>query len=142
WTFTSGYKNMLDSPGAKQMPYLKAVFAPRPWHELVPDQNHSVVTAGYGTFTSSGYVDDSDYLTAARTPDGSLVMAYMPTTRAIPVDMTKLRGAANARWYDPSRGVYQAIAGSPLASSGTHMFMPPGANGDGDGDWLLVLEAP
>jgi hypothetical protein len=141
WTFPSGYKTMLDSPGAKQMPYLKAVFVSRPWQALVPDQNHSVVTAGYGTFTSSGYVDDSDYLTAARTPDGALVIAYMPTTRAITVDMTKLRGATNARWYDPSRGVYQAIAGSPLANSGAHTFMPSGTNGDGDGDWVLVLEA-
>jgi hypothetical protein len=142
WTFASGWKGMLDSPGALQMPYLKAVFGPRAWQDLVPDQNHSVVTAGYGTFTSSGHVDDSDYLTAARTPDGALVMAYMPTTRTITVALTKLRGPATARWYDPSRGVYAAIGGSPFTNSGTQTFTPPGANGDGDGDWLLVLEAP
>jgi hypothetical protein len=109
---------------------------------LVPDQSHSVVTSGYGTSTATGHVDDSDYLTAARTPDGALVIAYMPTSRAIAVDMAKLRGPAKAQWYDPSRGVYTTIPGSPLLNMGTHGFTPPGPNGDGDGDWVLVLEAP
>ena len=144
WTFTSGWQGMLDSPGATQMPYLDALFGPRAWYALVPDQDHSVVTSGYGTSTATGHVDDSDYLTAARTPDGALGMAYMPTSRAIAVDMAKLRGPAKAQWYDPSRGVYTTIAGSPLLNMGTHSFTPPGPNGDGDGDgdWVLVLEAP
>ena len=38
-----------------------------------------MVTAGYGTFADGGALGDNDYLTAARTPDGALVMAYMPT---------------------------------------------------------------
>jgi hypothetical protein len=70
------------------------------------------------------------------------MMAYMPTTRTITLDMTKFRAAANAQWYDPSRGVYRAIAGSPFANAGTKTFTPPGTNGDGDGDWLLIVEAP
>ena len=142
WTFTTGWQGVLDGPGARQMPYLRALLEPRAWYALVPDQTHAVVTAGYGTFTSSGNVDDSDYVTAARTPDGSLVLAYLPTQRTITVDMTKLRGSTTARWYDPSRGAYAAISGSPLANTGSHAFTPPGPNGDGDGDWVLVLEAP
>ncbi len=142
WTFEPGWKGMLDSPGALQMPYVRALLASRAWYSLVPDQTHAVVTAGYGTMTTTGNVDDSDYLTAARTPDGSLVLAYMPTSRTITVDMTKLRGAARAQFYDPSRGTYVAVAGSPLPNAGTHDFTPPGPNGDGDGDWVLVLEAP
>jgi hypothetical protein len=55
--------------------------------------------------------------------------------------MTKLRGPATAQWYDPSRGVYTAIAGSPFPNKGRHVFTPPGNNRDGDGDWVLVLEA-
>ena len=46
---------------------------PRPWYDLVPDQNHTLVTSGYGTF------GDDDYVTAARTPDGKLAMAYVPS---------------------------------------------------------------
>jgi hypothetical protein len=142
WTFVSGWQGYLDSPGAAEMPHLKALFEPRNWFDLVPDENHTVVTAGYGTFTNMGYVDDSDYATAARTSDGSLVLAYMPTQRALTVDMTKLRGMTTARWYDPSKGTYAAIAGSPFPNTGSQTFTPPGANADGDGDWVLVLEAP
>jgi len=145
WPFKAGWKARLDTPGAVQMAYVKALFEPRAWHFLVPDQEHKVITAGYGTFdstTTAGnrYVMTSDFVAAARTPDGSLVMAYMPSLRPLTVEMSKLRGSAQARWYDPSRGVYSWIKGSPFPNSGTHMFTPPGNNGDGDGDWVLVLE--
>src|SRR5207237_8064195 len=82
----------------------------------------------------------SDYVTAARTPDGSLVMAYLPTRRTVTVDLSKLSGTTTARWYDPSNGEYKSIDGSPLPNSGKRNFIPPGNNGDGDGDWVLVLE--
>jgi len=62
----------------------------------------ALVTAGYGTFSTSGNVSDSDYLTAARTPDGALVMAYMPTRRTITVDMIQLSGPVTARCYNPA----------------------------------------
>lgn len=124
------------------MAYVKKLFEPRAWYDLIPDQNHAVVTNGYGTFTASGHVDDGDHVTAARARDGSLVLAYVPTSRTIDVDMTKLKGSADAQWFDPSAGTYTSIAGSPFASSGTHSFITPGNNADGDGDWVLVLETP
>jgi len=71
-------------------------------------------------------------------------MAYLPTTPSpgfITVDMSELSGPANASWYDPSRGTFRKIAGSPLANSGPRDFTPPGPNGDGNSDWVLVLEA-
>ena len=43
--------------------------------------------------------------------------------------------------YDPANGQYVAIAGSPFANAGSRWFEPPGQNGDGDGDWVLLLEA-
>jgi hypothetical protein len=67
-------------------------------------------------------------------------MAYLPSLRTVTVDMTQLSAPATARWYDPSRGTYSAIKGSPLPNSGKHKFAPPGNNRDGDGDWVLVLE--
>jgi hypothetical protein len=103
------------------------------------------VIAGYGTFDDSTtpgsvYAMTSDYVTAARTPDGSLVMAFLPTRRPVTLDMTQLRAPATARWYDPSNGAFKAIEGSPLPNAGQRKFIPPGNNADGDGDWLLVLE--
>jgi hypothetical protein len=145
YPFSSAWKEKLDSPGAVQMKYVQALFEPRAWYKLVPDQKHTVVVGGYGTFDATSteanhYGRDSDYVTAGRTPDGSLVMAYMPTLRPLIVDMSKLRGPARAQWYDPSRGVYTLIKGSPLPNLGKRTFTPPGKNADGEGDWVLVLE--
>jgi hypothetical protein len=135
WPFLPGWKEKLDTPGAVQMKYVQALFEPRPWYELVPDQDHAVVTKGWGKF------GEFDYVPAARTPDGKLVMAYVPDHRTITVDMTKLSGPAIARWYDPASGKWQAIPGSPLRDSGTHPFQTAGKNSDGDEDWVLVLES-
>jgi hypothetical protein len=145
YPFSSGWEGKLNSPGAVQMKHVKTLFEPRAWYDLVPDQKHTVVVAGYGTFEAKSteanhYGMNSDYVTAGRTPDGSLVMAYMPTLRSLTVDMSKLSRPATGQWYDPSGGIYHLIKGSPLPNSGKRTFTPPGKNADGDGDWILVLE--
>ncbi|HXG22423.1 MAG TPA: DUF4038 domain-containing protein [Methylomirabilota bacterium] len=134
WQFINGWKDHLDTPGSVQMAYVTALFESRSWYELVPDQNHTVVTAGFGAFGSG------DYVTAARTSDGKLVMAYVPSARTLTVDMSKLSGPVAARWYDPTRGAFTGMAGSPLANAGFRNFTTPGRNADGDEDWVLVLE--
>ena len=128
------------------MAYVKALFESHAWYDLVPDQKHEAVVAGYGTFDGvptpgNHYTMTSDYVTAALSPDGSLLMAYLPTFRPVTVDLKKLRGPATARWYDPSCGRYLAIEGSPFNKLEKHMFIPPRHNADGDDDWVLVLEA-
>jgi uncharacterized protein DUF4038/collagenase-like protein with putative collagen-binding domain len=140
WPFKSGWKDNLDTPGAIQIGYLKTFFESRAWYNLVPDTNHAVVVAGYGTFSGSGHVADNDYLTAARTSDGSLVVIYTPVIRQFTVDMSRLSGPAAAHWFDPAGGFYLPIAGSPLTNTGTRDFTPPANNIDGDGGWVLVLE--
>lgn len=170
WRFAKGWETNLDTPGAIQLGYMKDFFAPRKWYDLVPDQSHSVVIAGYDGFSglfgkvsaslggssglggkvltrirkwsSFGSIPTNAYVTAARTSDGSLAIAYLPSGGAITVDMSKLAGPATARWYDPTNGAYIAAAGAPLANSGEKEFTPPAQNGAGDGDWVLALEAP
>jgi len=140
WPFISGWQSNLDTPGSAQMAYVKFLFESRQWYNLIPDQAHTVVTAGYGTYADGGALGDNDYATAARTPDGALVMAYMPTARTLTVDMAALAAPPYASWYDPSNGTFTWISGSPLANSGMRNFTPPGLNSAGDGDWVLVLE--
>jgi hypothetical protein len=130
-----GWKDQLDSTGATQMAYVTGLFAPRKWYELVPDQTHSVVTDGLGTFGAD------DYVTAASTADGALAMAYVPSSRTITVDLSKLSGIVTARWYDPTNGTFTSIAGSPFPNAGSVQLATPGRNAAGDGDWVLVLEA-
>jgi hypothetical protein len=140
WPFKPGWKEKLDTPGSIQMARVQAVFVPRSCHEFVPDQEHKVVTAGYGTFDATtipgnAYGMTSDYVTAARTPDGALVMAYLPSGRTVTVDLSQFQAPATARWYDPNRRTDSVIQVSPLKNPGKQKFTPPGKNGDGD--WLL-----
>jgi hypothetical protein len=79
-------------------------------------------------------------VTAASTPDGALIMAYMPTIRAITVNMSTLSAPASASWYDPANGTLMPIAGSPFGNTGLRQFQPSGNNSEGSGDWVLVLE--
>ena len=138
-----GWRSNLDTPGVIQFSYMKNLFAPRKWYELVPDQAHTVVINGYGrpALLGTGSVTSDTYVTAARTSDGSLVIAYMPTSRTITVDMSTLSGVAVARWYDPTTGEFIDVSGSPFANTGSSQFAPRGKNHDGDDDWVLVLEA-
>ena len=140
WQFLSDWQSNLDTAGSTQMEYVTALFAPLPWYNLVPDQNHTLVTAGYGTFASAGSVNDSDYVTAASTTDGVLAVVYMPTTGTIMVDLSQLSNPVTAQWYDPSSGLYTPVPGSPFTNASLQAFTPTGANADGDGDWVLVLQ--
>ena len=134
WQFAQGWQDQLDTPGAVQMAHLVALFTPRRWWDLVPDQANTVVTAGLGTF------GERDYVTAARTVDGALAMAYVPTARTLTVDLSQLSGPVTARWYDPASGTFAMIPGSPLANIGVLNLTTPGLNADGDQDWVLLLE--
>jgi hypothetical protein len=137
-----GWRSNLDTPGVIQLSYMKSLFAARRWYDLVPDQDHAAVIDGYGKVTplGTGSITMDTYATAARTPDGTLIMVYLPTIRGITVDMSKLRGAAAAHWYDPTTGNYIAVDASPFANTGTREFTPPGKNHDNNEDWVLVLE--
>ena len=169
WKLQKGWEANLDTSGVIQLSYMKNLFVSRKWHDLVPDQTHTVLTAGYDRFSCNvgkfvayvsknpdslmaraigrlrkysgiGSITSNTCATAARTSDGSLVIVYMPTIRAITVDMSELTGTTTARWYDPTRGEYADVKGSPFANEGSRQFIPSGANKSGEGDWLLVLE--
>ena len=138
-----GWRSNLDTPGVIQLSYMKSLFASRKWNELVPDQTHTVVTDGYGIAAQfgTGSVTTDTYATAARTPDGTLIIVYMPSIRTITVDMSKLSGPSAVRWYDPTTGEYVDVSGSPFMNTGIKQFTPPSKNHDGDADWVLVLDA-
>lgn len=142
WSFESGWKSYLDTTGVAQFAIWQHFFTSIPWYDLVPDQSHTIVPAGLG---SSGNlqtrVSQSDFCTASRTPNGRVVVAYMPTARTITVNMTNLKAPANARWLDPTNGAYTTIPGGPFANTGTRRFTPSGNNHGGDSDWVLLLEA-
>ena len=142
WSFAPGWKYYIDTEAVKELTLWKDFFSSLPWYDLVPDQDHSVVTAGLGTYGDlQTRVSNSDFCTVAKTSDGSFVVAYMPTVRKITVNMASLKATAKGAWFDPTNGTYKTIPGGSLTNAGMQQFTPPGKNHDGDGDWILVLDA-
>jgi hypothetical protein len=140
WSFKSGWQNNLDTPGARQLSLWKKLFTSLPWQDLIPDQDNKIVAVGGGSYGDLNVsVSKSNYCTAARTKDGSLVAVYVPDSPSITINMSALRAPALAKWFDPTDGTYTDAAASRLANSGGRQFVRPGTNHDGDSDWVLLL---
>jgi hypothetical protein len=139
WQFANGWKQQLDTPGSLQMGYLAKLFDGLPWFRLVPDLGHRIVTAGFGTFASTGNVESSDYVTTAVTPDAKLAVSYLPAGGTLTVDLARFAGPVRGRWYDPTNGSYSPVSGSPFPNTKAVELAPPGRNAGGDPDWVLVL---
>ena len=138
WPFNAGWQSHLNTQGAQDMARLNAFIRSIAWYNLVPSGlggMRTLVTAGGSS------VSASDYVAAAATPDGKLLVAYIPPAHngSITVDMAAMSGPASARWFDPTSGAY-SDAGTGLANSGTRVFTPPGTNSAGANDWVLVLQ--
>jgi hypothetical protein len=140
WQFSEGWQAHVDTIGSRQMTFVTNLFARRRWFDLIPDSAHRLVVAGYDSHATSDEVNVNDHVTAARTPDGKLAIAYLPSGALIEVDMRRMAGRrVRAQWYDPTSGRYVGAHGSPYAATGTRRLRPPGRNHDGDSDWVLVL---
>jgi hypothetical protein len=140
WPFISGWKFYIDTVAVEQLMIWKDFFSSLPWQDLVPDQDHTAVIGGLGTYGSlHTRVSKSDYCTAAITPNGSLLIAYMPSARTITVNMSRLKAPLKAKWFDPTNGAYVAGSGVPFANTGTRQFTPHRFNRDGESDWVLLL---
>lgn len=128
WRFGAGWKSALDLPGSQAMEHWGKLFRSRRWFDLVPDQRHTLVTSGLGEFNGL------DYLAAASTPDGRLVMAYMPSERTFTVDLGYMpAGKVRAWWFNPRNGTQ--VSPSEISAKGVRAFTPPAA-----GDWVFVLD--
>jgi hypothetical protein len=139
WRLRNDWKENLDTVGIRQLSYMEQLLAVRRWYDLVPDRKHQLLVEGYGQFSEDDPIPDDTYAAAAFTPDGTLALAYLPDIRRVTIDMTKFFGPVTARWFDPTNNSFTTIGS--FANSRKHRFTPPGKNGDGDEDWVLVLEA-
>jgi len=122
------WQDEMNSEGSTGMTHFGDLFRSRPWHKLVPDQKHTVVTSGLGEFRGL------DYLAAGLSEDGKTLIAYMPSSRTIRVDLSKMKASeASAWWYDPRTGKAQDCGEFP--TTGPRDFTPPGP-----ADWVFVLD--
>jgi hypothetical protein len=128
WCSSNDWRAQLNSTGSVQMTYAQRMFNSRHWHRLVPDFNHSVMTAGFGT------PGQTDYAPAGCADDGSSIIAYLPTRRTVTVNTIPLaHSTVSCWWYNPTNGQTTSIG--TITESATSTFTPPSS-----GDWVLVLD--
>ena len=120
------------------------------WNLLVPDTSSQLVTSGRGSHSPGNqqfysWQDTDNYVTASRTPSGSLAVIFMSNPSTIKVDTSKLQAGYVARWMDPLTGTQYPA--TPTATNGaTATYNSGGAQGGkgvdnsaGDPDWALVF---
>ncbi|WP_266362535.1 glycoside hydrolase family 140 protein [Tellurirhabdus rosea] len=130
WAFPQNWRSILQYPaGSQHLRQFITYFESIPWWRLVPDQKHQTLVAGYGEYTKANYV------TAALTDDGTLLVAYLPEPGRVKVDLSRLKGAqVTARWLDPRTGRF-ADAGK-FPNQGIKQFTSPPQD-----DWVLEIRA-
>jgi Protein of unknown function (DUF4038)/Putative collagen-binding domain of a collagenase len=134
------WEKHLNSPGTFDMHKLNDFIKSVHWWDLVP----SGMNGMRNLITYGGSKDSStDYVAAAATADGTLLIAYVPPdhTGSITVDMTVLKEKVKAYWFDPTSGTLMAVSSSSFNNKGTQQFTPPGKNNSGYNDWVLKLVA-
>jgi hypothetical protein len=132
------WQQALDGPASRDMARLRQIFTRLPWYELVPIEDHTLVTDGYGR--------DIATVLSARTGDRKLAVIYVPSSgagqRSLTVDLGQLSGPVRAEWWNPAADSSVADSDVPLASRGKHQFNTPADKRRQTNDWLLVLKAP
>jgi Protein of unknown function (DUF4038)/Putative collagen-binding domain of a collagenase len=123
-----GWMTRLETPGVFGMMHWGKFFRSKRWYELVPDQKHQVVTDGLGEFRGL------DYLAAAHSQDMDLLVAYMPNSRTITVDHSRLKSTKlRAWWYSPGTG--ESFEEGEFSTKDAVKHSPPK-----EGDWVFTLQ--
>jgi Protein of unknown function (DUF4038)/Putative collagen-binding domain of a collagenase len=137
--FDSSYQSNLDTTATREVHYLSGLFAQYNWWTLTPDQAHTVVTGGYGSYNGGNEnMYNATYATTAW-DGGTLAVTYTPVATTLTVNMGNFTKSMSAEWYDPTTGSTTMIG--TFANSGTQSFTTPSTtHADGTHDWVLVLQ--
>ncbi|MBN1672104.1 MAG: glycoside hydrolase family 140 protein [Kiritimatiellae bacterium] len=142
------WQDAMDFPGAFHMGHLKRLFTDYPWHRLVPDQQHELVSKQTITYAqldrtdiaevaSGASTESMTYIPAARAADGTFAVVYTPVRQSFAVDFGRIDAErAKARWFNPRAGEYVDAGEYPAA--GEIEFTPPAD--EEDADYALVVQ--
>jgi hypothetical protein len=128
WNFPKNWREVLTLPGAASLKHFRNLMESRPWWTLVPDADNLVAVEGRGPFATN------DATVTALASDGSFTISYLPTNRALTVDLSRLSGQrVNAMWFNPRTSAGVSIG--QFTDKRRQVFTPPD-----EGDWVLVLD--
>ncbi len=85
-----------DLPGAFSMKYLHDLFKSIEWWRLVPSPEVLV--------EQPGKEDASKFIAAAKSPEGDLLVVYLPEGGSVTLKTDSLKKGMTARWYHPRTG--------------------------------------
>ena len=121
------WQEALHHPGSLHMKYFRSLFEARPFWKLRSDQSIVLGDNPEGT----------DHIRAGVAEDGSFAVIYIPTGKALSVNLTGISGEyVKGWWFNPRQNSSQLI-GETLPKT-ERTFTPPteGRNND----WVLILE--
>lgn len=140
WPFNKNWRAGLNSPGAQSIEIFGKFVKSIPWYDMEPDWPATLFVSGRGAFNNSSAPGGEEYATAAFSKEHGVAAIYLPTSRTVGVNMVRFSGTVNAKWLDPSTGVYSKER-KVFPNKGIHHFTPPKQyNSQGFDDWVLVLE--
>jgi hypothetical protein len=123
-----GWREALESPGARQIRHVRTLFEQRSFTRLRPAPS----------LIAGANLPGARQLHAAVDERGEFALIYLAVGRTVELAMGQVRGAmVNATWFDPRTGL--AVRADPVPNEGTHSFTPP-TQGERV-DWMLVLDA-
>jgi hypothetical protein len=118
------WRKVVDWPSSDQMSYLKQFFEHLTWWHLEPKPDRIRNQAGAPL----------QIMTLAQSPEGNLLVAYLPDNHDIRLDMTGLNKDLTGQWYNPRKNQYVPVK-EPIHTTGEQLFVCPGP-----GDWVLLLQ--
>lgn len=125
-----GWRQALDSEGAKSIGHLARLFERFDWWKLKPDDGRFVrhiegIPSANAIFAVAG--------------DGTFAAAYIQGVASLDLDPAVLAAATGAvEWYDPATG---ALAATEPEADLRRLVVPTSSRASGAKDWLVVLRA-
>ena len=143
WHFSSGglftpprgvtWQTALGGPGSRGMAVAGRLLRSIAWWNLRPDLD--------GRWLVAGEQSGQQRAVAAVSCNRRLVVAYVPTSRTVTVDLRQLAGTtATLIWYDPTDGTARPVI--HRRTTAPFQLATPGRNHGGDTDWLLIARVP
>ena len=124
----TGWRDAIKLPGSAQVGHARKLLEARAFLTRIPDQSVLKSDPGKG----------GDHVQATRDSEGTFALVYIPTGKPVTVDLTKLKGAIAASWFDPRTGNSKPIEAG-IKPEGAREFKPPAT--ETERDWVLVLDA-
>lgn len=130
---TNSWQQALDSTGARDIARLGRFKLP--WPDLVPDLQDTIIKSGAG--------EGANRALAARLPDGTLTVIYIPAdgqgARELILDLSGIARPARVHWFNPAQDSAAVEQAGVPGDQSRRVFRTPGDNGTGANDWVLIL---